>query len=451
MPYGAEVGRRRVRPGSVPRAGLVTSNPPMMPRRSFARVWSHRGYRGVLLSLVLSGVSVSSYVPLLSLYLVQTLGVSEGTVGLFALTSLASPLVGILAGRLSDRLSGRLRLLVVVTIWLAVGRVAMGTAPTFGVAVVVGIAFGAFGAISAAQVFALLRELLEREREPRQATVTSTVRTGYSLGWAIGPVIGSLLAAGLGYRTALVASGLFVLLPLVPLLTLRSVGRSPHGDGATHEVVRPPARTPAPPTGRADPSTPASWGSRSLWLFALVCLLALTGESLRITYLPILAVDRLGISLWLFGTVVSVAPVVELVAMPAAGALADRFGPKPVIVCGLLVGAGGFAAFATSSGVVGLLVGQLGNACFIAVVLGLGVSYAQQLHPNGAGFASSVFFAAQSLTIATGGLLGAALADRSSGLRELFLTALVLNVVGAALLLRINAPPDPADLPYRTC
>ena len=422
----------------------MTSIQPTVARRSFTRVWSHRGYRGVLLSLVLSGISVSSYVPLMSLYLVQTLRVSEGRVGLFALTSLASPVVGILVGRLSDRISSRLRLLVVVSVWLAVGRVAMGLAPTFTVAVVVGIVFGAFGGISAAQVFALLRELLEREAEPRQATITSTVRTGYSLGWAIGPVIGTLLAASLGYRAALAASALFVLLPLVPLHSLRATAPVYEGLVGGEIGISGVAGAGASdrPNGELDEATRTSWGARSLWLFAVVCLLALTGESLRITYLPILAVGRLGISLWLFGIVVAVAPVVELVAMPAAGALADRFGLKRVFVVGLLVGAVGFAAFATSSSVVGLLLGQLCNACFIAVVLGLGVSYAQRLHPNGAGFAASVFFAAQSLTIASGGLLGLALADRPSGLPELFLTAVVLSGSAAALLLLTKPPRD---------
>ena len=415
----------------------MTSSQPTGPRRNFARVWSHRGYRGILFSLVLSGISVSSYVPLMSLYLVQTLRVSEGMVGLFALTSLASPVVGIFVGRYSDRLPSRLRLLVVVSVWLAIGRFAMGLAPTFTVAVVVGIVFGAFGGISAAQVFALLRELLEREAEPRQATITSAVRTGYSLGWAVGPVIGSLLAAGLGYRTALAMSGVFVVLPLVPLRSLRQGRPGQYGNGG---IDRPNAEAAAHPTTQVNALTRTSWGARSLWLFAVVCLLALTGESLRITYLPILAVDRLGVSLWLFGLVVSVAPVAELVAMPTAGALADRFGAKRVILSGLLVGAGGFAAFATSSSVVGLLLGQFCNACFIAVILGLGVTYAQRLHPDGAGFAASVFFAAQSLTIATGGLLGAALADRPSGLPELFLTAVALNV-SAAVLLLLTKPP----------
>jgi SET family sugar efflux transporter-like MFS transporter len=417
---------------------VVTPDQRTVPKRSLARVWSHRGYRGILVSLVLSGISVSAYVPLMSLYLVQTLRAREGAVGLFALTSLSSPVVGIVVGRLSDRLSSRLRLLVVVGAWLALGRVAMGLAPTFEVAVVLGIVFGAFGGISAAQVFALLRELLEREGEPRQATITSTVRTGYSLGWAVGPVLGSLLAAGLGYRAALAMSGAFVLLPLIPLLPLRQVA---NGSTPAWSDARPELTTGASPSARVGGRERAPWGSTSLWLFAVVCFLALTGESLRLTYLPILAVDRLGVPLWFFGVLVSVAPVVELAAMPAAGALADRFGLRRVLAGGLLFGAGGFAAFATSSSIVGLLIGQFCNACFIAVLLGLGVSFAQRLHPGGAGFAASVFFAAQSLTIASAGLLGAALADRPSGLPDLFFTALMLDVAAVVLLLFIKPPP----------
>lgn len=82
---------------------------------SLGRVWMHPGYRSVLLSLVLSGISVSSYVPMLSLFLVQTLRASDSSIGLFTLTFLLSPVVGIMAGRISDRLRSRVPLLVVVT------------------------------------------------------------------------------------------------------------------------------------------------------------------------------------------------------------------------------------------------------------------------------------------------------------------------------------------------
>lgn len=161
--------------------------------------------------------------------------------------------------------------------------------------------------------------------------IASTVRSGYALGWAIGPVLGTLSAAALGYRVSLALTGVLVLLPLIPPRRLRDGTARTDGEG--------PASRPHPaPTDHPDRRRPdRSNGSRSLWLFAAVCLLALTGEALRLTYLPVLAVDRLGVPLWLFGVLISAAPVVELVAMPAAGALADRFGLRVVIFCGLLI------------------------------------------------------------------------------------------------------------------
>jgi MFS transporter, SET family, sugar efflux transporter len=53
-----------------------------------------------------------------------------------------------------------------------------------------------------------------------------------------------------------------------------------------------------------------------------------------------------------------------------------------------------------------LYLGQVLHAGMIAVVFGLGVTYAQRLSPGSAGLAGSVFFSAQSLSALTGSLLG---------------------------------------------
>lgn len=400
-------------------------------RRSLAQVWSHPEYRSVLLVMVLSGVSVSSYVPLISLFLVQTLEVDDSSVGLFTLTFLAAPLVGIAAGKLSDRLRSRIPMMVAVAIWVALGRLAMGVAPSFTAAIVVGIVFGALAGVLNAQAFAILKDILDCNQEPRQATIGSTVRAGYSLGWVIGPLLGTLLAAALGYRAALATTGLVVLVALLPLRGLRTIPGGPSRDDQPPTTRGSPGPT-SHPTGRA--GWQGSWGSPSLWVFALVCLLALTGEAIRLSYLPVLAVDRLDISLGSFGLLMSVAPLLELAVMPIAGVLADHLGLKTVILGGLVVGAAGFWVFASSNGIIGLLAGQLLNACFIAVLLGLGVTYAQHLHPRGAGFAGSVFFASQSLSVVTAGIIGSAVANRL-GLPALFLASALLCVSAALLLL----------------
>lgn len=166
--------------------------------RTLTRVWQHPEYRALLLIKLLSGIAVSSYVPLISLFLVQTLGVDYAAVGLFTLTFLAAPIVGILVGRLSDRLPSRVPLILVIGVWAAVGRVVMSMAPDFGIALLVGVVFGAFSGVVNAQAFALLRDVVDRDGEEREATIASVVRTGYSLGWAIGPLLGAATAAGFG-------------------------------------------------------------------------------------------------------------------------------------------------------------------------------------------------------------------------------------------------------------
>ncbi len=362
---------------------------------SFLATWSRKEYRALLLVMLLAGVSVSSYVPLVTLFLVEALGVGYASAGLFTLTFLAAAPVGLYVGRLSDCVSSRVPLIAGTALWLALGRLAMGLAPNFATALAVGVVFGAFVGVLNAQVFAVLKDVFEREGEEREATVASTVRTGYSLGWALGPVLGSLLAGWLGYHVALAATAVFLLTAMLPLRGLDDVGRA--------RSDRQEAEGGLPGIGEAGARR---FGSVALWVFGLACLLALTGETVRLAYLPILAVDRLGIGLGLFGALVAVAPVAELVAMPSAGMLADRWGLGRVFLGGLAVGALGFWAFATSEGAWGLLAGQLLNACFIAVVFGLGVTYAQRLSPGEAGFAASVFFGAQSVSALTGGLAG---------------------------------------------
>lgn len=404
-------------------------------RGAFGRVWFHREYRALVLVMLLAGISVSSYVPMLSLLLVKTLHVDNSAVGLFSLTFLASPVIGILAARYSDRLHSRIPLLVAVVIWSAVGRVAMGYAPTFAFAIVVNIAFGAVGPVLNAQTFAVLRDVTQREREQQEATIASTARTAYCLGWATGPLLGRMLASLAGYRAALATTAVFVLATLIPLRSLRAA-QSP---------------LPAPPVPALRPDATPTTGARSnpgrrrgpraaLWVFAAACLLAFTAESVRLTYLPLLAVDRLAIPLALFGVLVAVAPVIEVVASPIAGVLADRWGLKVLLLAGLTIGGLGYLAFATSTGLPGLLIGQALNACFTAIVLGLGITYAQRLSPAAAGFASSVFFGAQSLAFATGGIVGSV----TAGVLELprMFYAPMLLCFGACVLLLLTRTPE---------
>jgi len=395
-------------------------------RATLAHVWSVREYRALGLVMVLAGMSVSSYLPLVTLFLVDELGASVSLAGLFTLTLLAAPVTAVYVGRWSDRGIDRAPLMAAVAIWLAAGRVAMALSPSFAAAVVAGLAFGAFAFVLNAQVFAALKDVFERKGEKREATIASTVRTGYALGWAVGPLVGTLLAGWFGYRLALGSTAVFLIAVLLPLRGLDVRGHHSRSDGAEGE-------------------RPRRLGGAALWVFALVCVLALTGEMIRLAYLPILAVGELEIGLAVFGWLMSIAPVVELAAMPIAGVLADRFGLVRLLGAGMGLGALGFGVFATSTGAPALFAGQVLNACFIAAVLGLGVTHAQRLSPGGAGLASSVFFGAQAVAGVTGSLAGSA-AVLVLGLPALFfLPAILCLAAGALLLASASARRAPED------
>ena len=108
----------------------------------------------------------------------------------------------------------------------------------------------------------------------------------------------------------------------------------------------------------------------------------MSGQTIRNTYLPIHVTTHLGGSLATFGTIIAMSPVIELIVMPLAGLLAQRIGMARLITVGLVIGTIEYAFVASSTAIWQLYVTQAMDACVVAVVLGLGVSYAQRLSPD---------------------------------------------------------------------
>jgi SET family sugar efflux transporter-like MFS transporter len=382
-------------------------------KRFFSNDLAKKDYKLLLIIMLLIGTSVSFGLPFITLFLTQSLGASDATAGLFFLTSVAGPPINLFVGRLSDRSSRRAPFIWASALWLAVGWSIMSLAPGKLAVFAVGVIFLSFIGVLNAQIFAVLSDVVEREQETKASTVTSAIRTAYSFGWALGPVLGSFVAAWLGYRAVFLLAAGLILCALIPISRLNF-------RRATQVY---------PDDKKAGGEQGAALG---LLLFGVVCALVLTGETVRQAYLPILAVERLNISLSQFGVIMSVAPLTELFLMPLAGILADRFGLTRILLSGFVIGGLGFLVFATTNGAGQLYVGQIINAYFISVIFGLGVTYAQALSPRSAGLASSVFFSAQSLSLLLGSVIGS-IGVQILGLPHLF--ALPATACGLACLL----------------
>jgi len=345
-----------------------------------------RFYRAAFLSLLISGIGISATTPQLTLFLVRDLGTPLPVAGLYYVTNLAAPVAGFLVGRWSDRSRDRLLWFRLCALIGAAGWLAMAAANTVWLPFVIStIALSVSGG-SMAQLFAACRDELSRNPTKAENRVVATIRMAFTTGWILGPVIGSWFGGVFGLRALLVATAACVFAQLIPL------GRQ-RVERYQDDTTRPETRR------QIDRMMP-------LLVFTAVCVLAMTGDTIKFGYLPIYMAEQLHISDSVRGAVIGIQPLLELLLLPAVARLADRYGPLRVMTAGAVLGLAGNLAYATSTSVGGLFLGQALTAGLWACVGALGVSIAQQLYPEGVGTASGVFLSAIPVGSAVGGTIG---------------------------------------------
>jgi len=382
---------------------------PVPPLR---RIVSTPFYRSAFLALFLSGVGVSATMPQLTLFLVRDLGASLPVAGLYYLTNLAAPVAGYLIGRLSDRRPNRLGLFRFCAAVGGLGWLAMAAATEVWMPFVISVVALSVSGAAMAQVFAALRDELDRQPTGADNRMVSTIRMAFTAGWVLGPVFGTWFGGEFGLRALLVATAVCTFGQVLPF-----------GRQRVERHLRRPA-------GEADPRA-AVGRMVPLLVFTGLCVLAMTGDTIKFGYLPLYMADELHLSDGMRGAVIAVQPLLELALMPFLARCADRYGPLPVLIAGTLLGAGANLAYATSSTVVGLFAGQLLTAGLWAALGALGVTIAQHLYPEAVATASGLFMSAITVGAAAGGVIGA-LGVARFGLPEVFYLPAGLSLVATA-------------------
>jgi SET family sugar efflux transporter-like MFS transporter len=346
-----------------------------------------RFYRSAFLSLLVAGIGLSAATPQLTLFLVRELHTPLPVAGLYYVTNLAAPLAGFLVGRWSDRTQDRLLWFRICSVIGAAGWLAMAGATAVWMPFVISALALSVAGGSMAQLFAACRDELSRHPTRAENRVVATVRMAFTTGWILGPVFGSWFGGVFGLRALLVATAACVFAQMIPL-----------GRQRVERYDAPRAGTPDE-RRRIDQMAP-------LLIFTAVCVLAMTGDTIKFGYLPIYMAEQLHVSDAVRGAVIGIQPLLELLLLPVVARLADRFGAIRAMTAGAVLGLAGNLAYALSTSVVGLFVGQALTAGLWACVGALGVSIAQRLYPEGVGTASGIFLSAIPLGSAIGGTIG---------------------------------------------
>ncbi|CAL9287122.1 MFS transporter [Streptomyces olindensis] len=296
--------------------------------------------------------------------------------GTFAAGYLARPLGGIVFGHFGDRL-GRKSMMLLTMVLMGCGSFLIGLLPTYdaigvwapvllvALRVVQGLAIG--GEWGGAMLMVV--EHAEHAQGSRRGFWSSFTQLGAPLGSVLSAGVVTLVATlpdddfrSWGWRVpfllsiVLLAVGLFVRLKVAESPLFAQVKREPVDKPPIVEVLRRP---------------------KPVLLAACVGIGAFTTQSLLTSFMISYAVDQ-GYTRPQVLTAVTVASCVALAVLPAASALSDRVGRRPVVLAGAVASAAlAFPVLAlVDSGSPGLLI--------LALALGHGVAQSTMYGPLGA-------------------------------------------------------------------
>jgi MFS transporter, SET family, sugar efflux transporter len=369
------------------------------------------------------GVATAFAFPFLTLFLTSAVHASPLEITVFLL---AQPLSGVIVSsalaRVSDRGMARRRIMMIAAAAGCVATCLNSVVRSYPLLLLIACTLTATATAALSQGFAYAREVLAGD--PAAAMATSALRTCFSLSWVAGPPLASVLLGVGGFRLLYgSAAALWVIMLVVVLTWLRNPVRLTSPDGELHDPL---LRTPD-----ASP--------RALWL-TLAALVLLQGSiSLNVQAVPLLVRNNLHAGVSAAGIVLGVCAALEIPAMLGFGALSTRIKLGTLVRTGPLFGAAYYLMTAATTQVWQLDTVQVVNACYIAIMQGLSISYVQELLPSQPGRASTLY----GNTFALGAIVASPLLGLGAqfGYRTTYLGAVGLAAVGLALLVagRVSA------------
>ncbi|WP_431036495.1 MFS transporter [Streptomyces sp. P6-2-1] len=323
-----------------------------------------------------------------SLFLTDEADAGPWRVGLyFVLSALVSVGLGLAVGRWSDRLTDRRNVLVMAALAGVAGAGCFALVREYALVCAAGALLGGLASTYASQVFAYSRELSELTGRPL-ARGTAAVRAVFSAGWVLGPPAGLFLLTRTGFGT--LYASLAALLLLAALLARRVLPRVPRArtppTGLRHALARVPYRT---------------------WLLLGAATAVNVADQMYLIALAPHATRDLGLSPALVGVLAGTCAALEIPLLIGVGRCAGRWGEERLVRAAAVLAAAFFALMPFAATGPYLLLLQVPNALWTAVLVSLPMVLVQREIPGGAGTAAALFSATFPLAqLLSGGLTG---------------------------------------------
>ena len=383
--------------------------------KRFTALFSIPSYALLFLCMLLQGMAISLSAPFLSIYFTEQLGVSVGMFGIFlSVTLIAGIWISMLIGRRSDLGLNRKSIYLIATLFNALAFCGYLLIKDFNLLFIYMIIFTALGAPGMPQLFAISRETVNKSNSTDHAFANSTLRAAFSLGFIIGPLIGTLLIAAVGFNGIFSGTiGVFLLVALLVFLFLKSNSELKISNT---EVKR------------------FRLGQNiNILLPFLVLILMYTAHWTSTLNTALFITNNLGGTTSDVGLISSICAALEIPFMLMLGILSAKYSNRMLMIFGAVLGAAYYLVVLMSGEMWQLLAAQILLAVFVAVFSAIGISYIQDLLPNMPGYASTLYSNSSTIGRLIGSLVGGGLAT-IVGYRYSFVFCFILIIFSIILL-----------------
>ncbi|SES93174.1 sugar efflux transporter [Thorsellia anophelis] len=298
--------------------------------------------------------------------------VSEFWIGaFFFLNAFFGIIIAQFIGTVSDKAGDRKRIIILGCIFAFLQCILFAFSREYWTLLILGIVLASIGGTVHAQLFAMAREFTVK-RGKSSDLFTSTMRAGISLAWVLGPPVAFFMIYNYSFTSLYLVSAIGILIPLV--LIYLYLPNSP----VVHVKKKPEA------SEKVDMNL-------TILLLMTACTLLSSANGMYLITIPLYVIETLALSENLPGIMMGFVAGVEIPFIILVGLISNKMSKRTILigcaVCAVIF----YALIILATEPWHLIASQLFNAIFIGLLASIGIIYFQELMPNQAGSATTLF------------------------------------------------------------
>ncbi|MFO3702831.1 sugar efflux transporter [Staphylococcus felis] len=388
----------------------------------FRELLTIKNYKLFVVNMMFIGMGIAVTVPFFILFATNALGMSTNQFGLLlALAALSQFTMNTIVARFSDTHPINRKVIIIFSLFMGALSFSL---PFFidsiTLFIILYAVFQGLFAPAMPQLYASARESINQSTSSDRAIFANSVlRSMFSFGFLFGPLVGNLLNQSWGYNGLFGGTIAIILTTLIlQVFFFKDVKTTAHvrGNAATED------------------NAPSMLRQTYLIVPFIAFILLHIGQWMYTLNMPLYVTRYLGEDEKYVGHLASLCAGLEVPFMIILGMIASKVQTRTLLTYAAISGSLFFLSIGIFESVAMMLIGQIFLAAFLAVLLGIGISYFQDILPRFPGYASTLFANAMVVGQLLGNLLGGAM-SHWIGLGNVFYASALSLICGFVLIL----------------